>query len=269
MAVSTLVLLCSLASAGAFAAQVTKADHLPNQTITQALSAEAGPGRSPGLSSSDLQDLHDKMAALEARLKTAEEGRKNMETKITLLQKDKEIIEMKLYFMTHKVDELKVLEPRVVALQKEIEDHSAKLEQLKSDYEEKAKVAFSVGLQGGTLGPYNTPTTLIYRHITTNIGNGYSPNTGIFKAPVKGVYYLTFSCFKRNTVRMNVFMIRNSVSIAQGYDHNSRDGDDMVSNSVVVVLEAGDDVFIRLEAPSQIVGYERLTTFSGFLMFQE
>ena len=80
------MLLCSLASALAFA----KADHLPNQTIAQAFPAEAGPVRSPGLSSSDLQDLRDKMAALEARLETAEEGRKNMETKITLLEKDKE-----------------------------------------------------------------------------------------------------------------------------------------------------------------------------------
>ena len=78
MSVSTLVLLCSLALAGAFAAQAIKADHLPDQTITQVLPARAI--RAPGLSLSDLQDLHDKIAALEARL----------ENKITLLQKDKE-----------------------------------------------------------------------------------------------------------------------------------------------------------------------------------
>ena len=82
---------------------------------------------------------------------------------------------------------------------------------------------------------------------------------------------MTFSCFKRDTDIMDVCMIRNSVCIARGYDHSSRagDSDDMVSNRVVVVLEAGDNVFIRLEASRQIVGIELLTRFSGFLMFQE
>lgn len=43
------------------------------------------------------------------------------------------------------------------------------------------QVAFSASLLASgeaTVGPFNTNTPLVFRHVVTNIGDAYSPNTG-------------------------------------------------------------------------------------------
>ncbi|XP_030280388.1 uncharacterized protein LOC115585861 [Sparus aurata] len=65
------------------------------------------------------------------------------------------------------------------------------VEALKRDGEVK-QVAFSASLLAsgsGYTGPFNTHTLLVFRHVVTNIGNAYNPNTGFFIAPVRGAYH--------------------------------------------------------------------------------
>lgn len=43
------------------------------------------------------------------------------------------------------------------------------------------QVAFSASLMAsasGNVGPFNTQTPLVFRHVVANIGNAYNPNTG-------------------------------------------------------------------------------------------
>ena len=57
----------------------------------------------------------------------------------------------------------------------------SQVEELRREREER-RVSFSASLVksvGENFGPFNKPTTLIYRHVFTNTGNAYNNNTGM------------------------------------------------------------------------------------------
>src|SRR4029434_3771626 len=58
----------------------------------------------------------------------------------------------------------------------------SQVEELRREREER-RVSFSASLvtrsSGEHFGPLSKPTTLIYRHVITNTGNAYNPNTGM------------------------------------------------------------------------------------------
>lgn len=55
------------------------------------------------------------------------------------------------------------------------------------------RLAFSasfLALTPGDFGPFNTHTTLVFRHVVTNIGSAYNPHTG---AAIYSLYF-AFTC---------------------------------------------------------------------------
>ena len=58
----------------------------------------------------------------------------------------------------------------------------SQVEELRREREER-RVSFSASMVtsggGQYFGPFSRPTTLIYRHVITNTGNAYNPNTGM------------------------------------------------------------------------------------------
>uniref|UniRef100_A0A3B5LZE5 C1q domain-containing protein n=1 Tax=Xiphophorus couchianus TaxID=32473 RepID=A0A3B5LZE5_9TELE len=133
-----------------------------------------------------------------------------------------------------------------------------------------SKVAFSTSLlltsEGFTY--YPEFTTLVYKNVFTNIGNHYSPVTGYFTAPVRGVYYFRFTgqlAFNDDTIRLR--LVKNEDPIVLSGDRVSEfDREDNVSNGAVLHLEINDVVAIQLGGYVWDDNYHR-TTFSGFLLF--
>ncbi|XP_029914612.1 complement C1q-like protein 4 isoform X2 [Myripristis murdjan] len=135
------------------------------------------------------------------------------------------------------------------------------------------KVAFSASLLksgSGNTGPFNTATALKYKNVFSNIGSSYSPETGIFTALVKGVYFFRFSMLNNLKAPPNsvVSLMKNGVRLVSVWDTVGSDAHDMGSNAVVISLKVGDQVYAELAANRMIhddtMNYN---TFSGFLLF--
>ncbi|XP_034446205.1 complement C1q-like protein 2 isoform X3 [Hippoglossus hippoglossus] len=133
------------------------------------------------------------------------------------------------------------------------------------------RVAFTAALTSSstTIGPFNTFTTLVFRHVITNIGNAYNTNTGLFIAPVKGAYHfeLYIGAHGDPSHPSAAILVRNGHNICIAYEHQpSHFGSS--ANGATLLLEVGDVVFLRLWARSRVFDNEHNhCTFSGHLLF--
>ncbi|XP_047461430.1 complement C1q tumor necrosis factor-related protein 6-like [Mugil cephalus] len=136
---------------------------------------------------------------------------------------------------------------------------------------ERIKVIFSaaVGVGHKNIGPFNTDPTLIYRRVITNIGGAYSQSTGVFTAPVAGVYYFSFFYHAGGEHPVNLRLYKNNELIVDTSDHQSKeDGADNGGNAVSLQLTQGDRVYIRMAANTHVWGGDLPTTFTGYLVAQ-
>ncbi|XP_067434980.1 uncharacterized protein [Thunnus thynnus] len=227
-----------------------------------------------------MEKLEQENTDLEARLNTAEnvveelkrentvlEARMNTcEKVVEELKRENSDLKSRLNTAENMVEELKrentVLEARMSSNENEVEE-------LKRENAERPKVAFSVGLtDAGRVGPFNTDITLQFSKIFTNIGQAYSPTTGVFTAPVRGAYYFRFKGFEVESSNwIGIKLYHNDKKIT-GSDYNDSISYVTVSNDLILQLEKGDVIYMILWS-DYIIADESSnhTTFDGFLLF--
>ncbi|XP_052332230.1 multimerin-2-like isoform X3 [Oncorhynchus keta] len=203
----------------------------------------------------ELRHTKTELEAMEARLRASESRLTDSERQVEELSKMNEAQAVKLNSMETRSN---ITESHVEVLKRNSQDR---------------KVAFSASLaapgQGGNTGPFNTGITLVYRNIYSNIGNAYNPTTGIFTAPVRGLYLFRFYIYAEgdNSVPTISFLYKNGHHIATAQAHQSSGGINS-SNGVSLLLEVGDVVNMYLWAGRKIYDSEyRHSTFSGHLLF--
>ncbi|XP_058498193.1 multimerin-2-like [Solea solea] len=183
-----------------------------------------------------------------------------------------------------KLRELEVQKTQLNQVQQQVQEQAGELtavkvktnvtenqvEALMRDREVK-QVAFSASLLAsgsGTTGPFNANTILVFRHVATNIGNAYSPNTGFFIAPVRGAYHFEFYIGAHGSSHPSAaVLVKNGQHIFSAHEHRpSHYGTS--SNGATLHLEVGDVVFLRLRENSRIYDDgNHYSTFSGHLLF--
>ncbi|KAL7375362.1 hypothetical protein ABVT39_016146 [Epinephelus coioides] len=185
--------------------------------------------------------------ALEARLNATVDKLMRQNAEVDQLKKENEGLKMRLNATEEEIDKLKQNIPKGAP-----------------------QIAFSASLANfGEI--YRGPCTdkaLIFKRVFSNSGNGYDQNTGIFTAPVNGLYFFSFSTYGYNTHDMGAILMKNGDRQISTYDKPSADGSDSSSNAVVLQLVAGDKVYMELWDNGRV--FDNLnghTTFSGFLVF--
>ncbi|XP_007568027.2 cerebellin-4-like [Poecilia formosa] len=152
-------------------------------------------------------------------------------------------------------------------LETKLEDTQREMEVLKSQVQGN-KVAFGASINVGRhFGPFNTEITLVYHKVYVNTGS-FNPGTGIFTAPVKGVYYFSFSGHNLSTHPMGLRLMKNGEQMVTVYNHPFGNRFETATNGMTLQLEVGDQVYMRLRENTWIVGSSNdHSTFIGHLLF--
>ncbi|XP_062373051.1 complement C1q-like protein 3 [Sardina pilchardus] len=160
--------------------------------------------------------------------------------------------------------EIQALKHRSNFTEAELREHSRLLEKFG-----RGKVAFSASIGGrGHTGPYNVETTLKYKNVFTNIGNSYYPATGIFVAPITGIYYFHFCYHASQQNGAAIALYKNSTLVASASSHDTdTTSPENGSNGVALQLVEGDQVYVNLRANTWVWdGPYHDTVFTGFLV---
>ncbi|XP_052427772.1 complement C1q-like protein 2 [Carassius gibelio] len=155
------------------------------------------------------------------------------------------------------------------ALKSTVLDSQNKIEYLQKENEAK-KVAFSAGLLSsglGHTGPIGTAKTLVYSKVFSNVGSAYDSNTGVFKAPIKGVYYFRFYAHCHSGTKMAVSLLKNGQTQCSVFSWKPVTNGN-ASNGIVLQLESGDEMSTQLWENTWVYDdANSYTSFSGFLIF--
>merc|ERR1712168_184139 len=197
-----------------------------------------------------LKDQHsaqsDKIAALEDGLQATWQLVGELETQTSALSTELSTVDSKLSEVKKDVDQLEQGSGGVVSV---------------------PKVAFSAAmlkvsnLRGGKHGAH-----MVYNSVQTNVGDGYNPKTGVFTAPVTGVYFFRFTASNRNhlDLDMGVKLYKNQEEIMYNHENGV---EDFFSNAVTLELVMGDKVFLMLPPWVTVYADSHENTFSGHLLF--
>ncbi|XP_049420632.1 centlein-like isoform X18 [Epinephelus fuscoguttatus] len=209
----------------------------------------------------------NKITDLLARVTTCENKITVLETRMS--SSENEVAELKrenadlLARVTASENKITVLETRMSSSENEVAE-------LKRENADRPKVAFSAGLtNAGPVGPFDTEITLKFSKVFTNIGQAYSPTTGIFTAPVRGVYYFRFTVLGIcPSAWIGAYLYHNEKKMTRNYDYNDEHGHVSVSNALILQLEKGDVVYMALPSGHGIFDdSNNYNIFSGFLLF--
>ncbi|XP_033732752.1 uncharacterized protein LOC117322104 isoform X2 [Pecten maximus] len=106
-----------------------------------------------------------------------------------------------------------------------------------------------------------------FDHVYTNLGQGYEPRDGHFRAPVAGLYLLSATVLSAGATPddMLLELVKNGANVGQIYATKSLNEGSRV---IVLSLDVGDMVWVRhmIGDPGTVANGSHYSTFSGVLI---
>ncbi|XP_059210790.1 complement C1q-like protein 2 [Centropristis striata] len=213
----------------------------------------------------EVRALRDMVVELKVELRNVQAAVTDSESQVEELKAELMVTNVYVELLQRENSELQT---RLSSSEDEILISKSRIDTLERENTER-KVAFYTALtDSGTVGPFNTDITLKYSKVFTNIGDAYSPSTGFFTAPVRGVYYFQFTLSGQQTGTMGVKVYKNNQRIMWNGEYKEEAGVEYVTNSVVLELMAGDEIHLVLPTSASLYDdTNNHNTFSGSLLF--
>ncbi|KAK7884132.1 hypothetical protein WMY93_027255 [Mugilogobius chulae] len=220
--------------------------------------------------------LTDKLEEYDLALKSTQEQLKITQYELKTTQEEQKSTQDQL---KSNQEELKSTRDELNSTKLELQQHQSELEALRSQLSQtesrvskmeaklEPKVAFSVGLTAnGNIGPFNVETTLVYGKVFYNMGQAYNPVTGVFTAPVKGVYFFTFKAFNYGGGTTALRMFHNQTCLLENWGYSSSHM--YYSNTRIIQMEKGDVLYMKLAPNKQLYDDAgNYNSLSGFLLY--
>ncbi|XP_061666538.1 C1q-related factor-like [Syngnathoides biaculeatus] len=135
-------------------------------------------------------------------------------------------------------------------------------------YNTAPRVAFYAGLRN----PQEGYDVLRFDDVVTNIGGNYDGATGKFTCKIPGTYFFIYNVLMRggDGTSMWADLLKNSLVRASAIAQDQDQSYDYASNSVILHLDAGDEVYIKLDGGKAHGGNSnKYSTFSGFILYAD
>ncbi|KAM4723702.1 uncharacterized protein FYW61_014414 isoform 3-T3 [Anableps anableps] len=219
-----------------------------------------------GSTERQLDQLKNHSAGLEVRLRVSERQLEEQKTGNSEFEAQLSAVTFRLNLTKEHLDDLK---KQSLARAAELASLSERLTAALGNTEDELKVAFSAGLtDAGIVGPFDEETTLTFSKTITNIGQGYNSSAGVFTAPIRGLYFFSFTAADYLKGYMGLYLYRNEQPIIFSLDLNDHGGYTSMTSAVALQLDEGDQVRLALPASYRLYDDSRnFSVFSGFLLF--
>ena len=140
----------------------------------------------------------------------------------------------------------------------------------KGDGSNSQRSAFSVAKTNSQMGSANE--VLTFDAVHTNINGHFDTNSNKFTCQIPGTYVFFFTICGHNKDNPYMNLVKNGDTIVSTYkyDYASQGQLDEASNSAIVSLSAGDQVWIRFGTSERKVysDSDKYTSFMGYLLYE-
>ncbi|XP_024118984.1 complement C1q tumor necrosis factor-related protein 4 [Oryzias melastigma] len=115
--------------------------------------------------------------------------------------------------------------------------------------------------------------TVTFDVVYVNIGGDFDAKAGLFRCRIPGAYYFSFTVGKFPHKDLSVMLMKNRNEVqAIVYEENAGEERKVQSQSVMLQLEFGDTIWLRLHGDPRYALYSNTghyTTFNGYLVYPD